>query len=85
MRLAIRLFAIARQRAGTDEVFIDLEEGATVAGLKQAVAVQVPELAPMLGSMMVAVDGEYADEERTIGRRAEVALIPPVSGGDSVL
>ncbi|RUL81420.1 MoaD/ThiS family protein [Tautonia sociabilis] len=81
MTVTVRLFAVARQRAGAPEVLVELPDPATVADLKRAVAGQHPALAPLLPGMMVAVSAEYAGEDRRIGPDDEVALIPPVSGG----
>jgi molybdopterin converting factor subunit 1 len=81
VRVTVRLFALARQRAGRAEVVLDLPEGATVADLKRALAASCPELAPLVPNVMIAVDSEYADDDVAIAPAAEVAVIPPVSGG----
>lgn len=81
MRVVLKLFAIARQRAGRPEVAVELPEGATVADLKRAVAASHPELAPLLPGLLIAVANEYAPDDRPIPAEAEVAAIPPVSGG----
>jgi molybdopterin converting factor subunit 1 len=83
MRVVVRLFAVARERAGAASVVLDVGDPVTVGSLKRALREQVPELAPMLASFMVAVDSEYADEARVIQEGEEVAVIPPVSGGAS--
>jgi molybdopterin converting factor subunit 1 len=81
MRVPVRLFAVARQRAGRPVVELDLPDGATVADLKAALAEAVPELAAILAAARFAVDSEYADDASPIRPGAELALIPPVSGG----
>jgi molybdopterin converting factor small subunit len=81
VRVTVRLFALARQRAGRPEVVVDVAEPATVAALKEALAA-LPELAPLVPLMMIAIDADYAgDDRRPIPPGAEVAAIPPVSGG----
>jgi molybdopterin converting factor small subunit len=79
--VSVRLFAIARQRAGRAEIAVDLVEPATVADLRRALAVECPELAPLLPNLMIAVNAEYADEGHAIPPGADLAAIPPVSGG----
>jgi len=76
VRVNVRLFAVLRERAGTDSLEIDLDDGATVADAARA-------LAPMAGEMpfRVAVNREYADESTRIAEGDELAAIPPVSGG----
>lgn len=82
MRVSVRLFALARQRAGRAEVVLDVPDPATVAALKMAMAVAYPDLAPLIPQLMIAIDAEYAvDEASPIPPGAEVAAIPPVSGG----
>jgi molybdenum cofactor cytidylyltransferase len=82
MRVTVRLFAVARQRAGRAELVVDVPEPVTVAALKRALAETVPELAPLVPQLMIAIDADYAiDDARRIPPGAEVAAIPPVSGG----
>jgi molybdenum cofactor cytidylyltransferase len=82
VRLSVRLFAVARQRAGRAEIVLDLPEPATVVDLKRALAEDCPALASLLPNLRFAVDAEYALDDRTpIPPGAEVAAIPPVSGG----
>jgi len=81
MRVRVRLFARARELAGRDEVVIEAAEAPTVAALRGAIAEQVPALASFVGRCAVAVGGAYAVEGDVVVEGAEVALIPPVSGG----
>lgn len=74
MQLTVRLFAGLRERAGADRVTVDLPDGATAADLLAAL-----DLAPR--ACIVAVDREYVPADRVLDPRAEVALVPPVSGG----
>jgi molybdopterin synthase catalytic subunit len=82
MRVSVRLFAILRERAGADELEIDLPEGATVAQAMDALREQ-PGLDEPLERIRVAmaVNREYADPETTLAPGDELALVPPVSGG----
>jgi molybdopterin converting factor small subunit len=81
MLVNVRLFALAKERAGSAEVVVDLPEPATVADLKRALAERCASLAPLIPHLLIAVDAEYAGDERPIGADADVAAIPPVSGG----
>jgi molybdopterin synthase catalytic subunit len=85
MTVRVRLFAVLRERAGRDEVEIELADGATVA---EAIAVvgRLPGLADVIGRLPVrmAVNRDYATEETRLGTGDELALIPPVSGGADV-
>jgi molybdopterin converting factor subunit 1 len=80
----VRLFALARERAGGPSVSIDLPEGSTVADLKSALARSIPALAPLVPSLRIAVNSEYVADDRLLPPGAEVAVIPPVSGGSVI-
>jgi molybdopterin converting factor subunit 1 len=76
MTVRVRLFAILRERAGRDEVELELPEGARVADALAA----VDHLAGGL-SLVMAVNREYARPDQRLAPGDELALIPPVSGG----
>ena len=82
MKVHVRLFALAKQRAGRSEVVVELPEPATVADLKRLLAETLPELAPLVSSLMIAVDSEYAGDDQVVAPGSEIAVIPPVSGGE---
>lgn len=81
MRFEVRLFGGLADRAGAPRVGVDVEGAATVGQLREAVATQHPELAPLLGRVKVAVDLEVAGEDRRLMPTSELALLPPVAGG----
>lgn len=75
----LRLFAGAREAAGTDH---DTIVGATVgAVLDAAVARYGDAFAALLPSCKVWVNGEPAERNDAVGDGDEVAILPPVSGG----
>ena len=75
----MRYFAQAREAAGTTGEVIP---GATVADvLAAAVARHGQPLAAVLASAAIWVDGEPAEPSDPVGEDAEVAVLPPVSGG----
>ncbi len=77
----MQLFAGARELAGVGEVSVELPCGSTVAELHRALADRIPSIAPLLARSRIAVDQEFADHSAIVTDGAEVALIPPVSGG----
>jgi molybdopterin converting factor subunit 1 len=81
VRLNVRLFAMARERVGRAEVALDLPEPTTVTDLRRALAVACPGLAPFMPSLMIAVNSEYVPDDLKIPPGSDVAVIPPVSGG----
>jgi len=81
MNARVQFFALARQLAGTEFIEMVLADGATVGALRQALAEDRPELAPLLPHVLFAVNLEYAGDENAIPTGASIACIPPVSGG----
>lgn len=81
MNVQVKLFAVARQVAGTEVVTLELGEAATVRDARAALVERYPALATTMRHMLMAVDTEYADDDALLSSRSEVALIPPVSGG----
>jgi molybdopterin converting factor subunit 1 len=81
MNVHVRLFAVARQAAGRDSVEVDLPGDATIGQLRRRLAADIPQLSGLVGQMTFAIDTHYANDQSPIPPGAEVACIPPVSGG----
>ncbi|HEY2841369.1 MAG TPA: MoaD/ThiS family protein [Pirellulales bacterium] len=81
MIVRVRLFAVARQLAGKELVEVSLPSGGTIAQLRVALPEQFPALAPLGRAAMFSVGAEYADDNTRLAEGADVACIPPVSGG----
>ena len=81
MMLEVKLFARARDLAGTGAARLELRDGATVGELRGALAEQFPRMRPLVPALLVAVGREYADDATLLGPEADVACFPPVSGG----
>jgi molybdopterin converting factor small subunit len=81
MTLRVQLYARARDLAGASVLIVEVPVGGTVADLRRRLAAQVPALAGLLERSALAVDGDFAADARVLHELAEVALLPPVSGG----
>jgi molybdopterin converting factor subunit 1 len=81
MKVSVKLFAAARQLTGAGEIALELPAETTVAELRGALAAKHPALAPLLRHALFAIDAEYATDATAIRDGAEIACIPPVSGG----
>jgi MoaE-MoaD fusion protein len=82
MTVTVRLFAMLRERAGRDELELELADGATV-GDAMAALRDSDGLGDALERMPVraAVNREYVANDAPLAPGDEIALIPPVSGG----
>lgn len=81
MRVRVKLFAVARELAGSNEVVVELRDGATIAELRDELICRVAALGRIVPHSMWAIGTEYVVGDAVLPENADVALIPPVSGG----
>lgn len=81
MTIRVLFFAQARERAGRASAEIELPEGSRLADALARLRTAHPGLDPLWPHLAVAVDGQIAAEDAPLRGGAEVALLPPVSGG----
>ncbi|MDA0810337.1 MAG: MoaD/ThiS family protein [Planctomycetota bacterium] len=81
MLLNIRLFARAKDLAGSDTISVELPEGATVGDLRSALHDQFPSLDPVIPNLHVAIGTDYAKDSATLDESQSISCFPPVSGG----
>ncbi len=80
MRVHVLYFAGARDAAGAARETI-ADAPATVGALRGVLAAVHPRLAAVLARSRIAVDEEFASDDAPLRDGAEVAIVPPVSGG----
>jgi molybdopterin synthase catalytic subunit len=78
----LRLFASLRQTAGWSQKEISIAQGATVADLLAAVEEGTPTLVLSGRPVYAAVNQQYVEREHILIHGDEIALFPPVSGGE---
>ena len=76
MMIKVRLFAGLRERAGQDEVEVELPDGSTTTDLLESLSDLVADT-----RCVVAVNRQYTGPGVILSQGDEVALVPPVSGG----
>lgn len=81
MRIRLLAFATASDAVGSSEIAFDVDPGTSVGSLKSSLESRYPALRPLWPRLAVAVDGEIVEDEALLEEGAEVALLPPVSGG----
>jgi molybdopterin converting factor small subunit len=79
-RLVVTLFAGMAEIVGSRRLEV-VWSGGTVADLRRAVGMAWPAIGPLLERSAVVVAGRYAVDDTGIVVGADVAIIPPVSGG----
>jgi MoaE-MoaD fusion protein len=81
VQVEVRVFGGLTPHVPGARLTVEVDDGATVADLRRAVAAEVPPLAPMLPSVNVAVDLEVRADSYPLADAREIALLPPVAGG----
>lgn len=81
MKVRVLFFGVLKEAAGTAEGALELPAGATVDAAFQAAAARWPELERHRRSIVIAVNQKYALRADGLNDGDEVALLPPVSGG----
>jgi molybdopterin synthase catalytic subunit len=81
VKVTVLYFAQARERAGRASETIELPEGSRAADARAVLKRAHPELDPLWPHLALAVNGSLADDEAPLPPGAELALLPPVSGG----
>lgn len=79
MKIKVLAFGIAKDIFGGSQIEVELGE-ASIKALKTLLEDRYHRLRD-LKSYLVAVNNEYATDERIINSNDEIAIIPPVSGG----
>src|SRR6185369_6106771 len=78
----VLFFGGARDATGHDEIDIALDSPANTESARSQILSRYPELQRFGKSLLLAVNQEYAQPETAIHDGDELALFPPVSGGN---
>lgn len=81
MIVNVLYFAQARERAGRGSEALDLGGGERLEHAIAAIRARHPELEALWDHLAIAVDGVLAPRDAVLRPGAEIALLPPVSGG----
>lgn len=78
--MKILTFGITKDIIGSRSIDVPSNMALTVGELRQYINSQYPKI-ETLNSLAIAVNEEYATDDKRLNESDVVALIPPVSGG----
>jgi sulfur-carrier protein len=81
MQITVKLFALMREKAGTDTITLEVPVGAAVTQAMATLVCQYPTLEPYIANMRFALHMDFVNPETPLAEGDELVLIPPVSGG----
>jgi molybdopterin synthase catalytic subunit len=82
MKTSVLYFATLRDRVGQREEQVEVPDGTHAGEFKSLIADLHPGIKEALPTTIVAVNREYVGDDYIIQEGDEVALFPPVSGGE---
>jgi molybdopterin converting factor subunit 1 len=83
VKVRVRLFGALAERAGAQEEVLHLDDGTTAGDVVELMRDRHPGTAPLLGQVSLAVNLEVVSADNPLADDDEVALLPPVAGGDA--
>ncbi len=84
MKVKVKYFAVCREMFNRDEEEMELPDGAVLMDILKRLEEEWPELPEYYQVMQMSVNWEYATERTKLSDGDEIALIPPVTGGEDV-
>ena len=82
MRVTVRYFAAIREAIGSRGETRELPEDTSAGRLVDLLVADYPAIGPLRRSTALMINHAYAQPDQTLREGDEIALIPPVSGGD---
>ncbi len=77
----IRIFASLREKVGSNEILLKINDGDTIANLKESLFRTYPSISSVKTPLIYAVNHEVANDSTVLSYQDEIAIFPPVSGG----
>ena len=81
MKVRVQFYAQLRELIGTQELELELPQGAIVRELLERVYVQNPALRAHDKSILIGAGVEFVDRNYKLNPGEEIAVMPPVQGG----
>jgi molybdopterin converting factor subunit 1 len=80
-RVRVLFFSVLRDLTGSEEVEVEMEDGARLGVLMERLFERWPRLREWDASLLLAVNQDYVGRDAVLVPGCEVAVMPPVQGG----
>ncbi|MBM3223788.1 MAG: MoaD/ThiS family protein [Candidatus Tectomicrobia bacterium] len=81
MQITVKLFALMREKAGTDTIPLEVPAQSAVHQATALLVQQYPVLAPYIANTRFSLHMDFVESDTILAAGDELVLIPPVSGG----
>src|SRR6266699_6140139 len=82
MQVKLLFFASLKDIVGSRQLLLDLPHGATIEDVLARLETSYPRIKDYRPVVLTAINEEYVDQRTTVQDGDEVAIFPPVSGGE---
>ena len=82
MQVKLLFFASLKDIVGSRQLLLDLPHGATIEDVLARLEASYPRIRDYRPVVLTAINEEYVDQRTPIHDGDEVAIFPPVSGGE---
>jgi MoaD family protein len=83
MKVTIKFFPYLQKVVGTDTLEQDVPPDTTLNDLLQRLVSEFPQLVRVIPNVSIALNRQIVSLEKTLTEGDQVALFPPVSGGQA--
>ena len=81
MKIRVSLFYHLKEKAGTGNLELDLDDIFTIKDLKRRLEILYPNLRTHLDNVMILMDGKIVLDEDKLKENANISFLTPVGGG----
>lgn len=85
MKVSVLYFASIRGKTGLREECFEMEHESSISELRTSICALYPDLEADLETAMFAVNREIVSSDQGLCENDEVAIFPPISGGQTPL
>lgn len=82
MKILVYFFASYRETTGCSKIELETAQGTTVSDVLLKLRQLYPDLAPREVNIVASLNEEFVHSDQEVSEGDEIALIPPVSGGE---
>jgi molybdopterin synthase catalytic subunit len=85
IRIRVLFFANVKEILGKNSADLEIPQDLSLNDFKKFLSQEFPEIEPHINNLVYSINQNFASDESVVPDGAEIAIFPPVSGGNSLL